>query len=183
MDDNENRYQGGDVKTIIIYSSITGNTKKLAHAIYNHKSTFDIMAVEDVNDLKAYDRIYLGYWVNRGTADEATLKLLKDITNKEIAAFGTSGQYSDSPVSLKYSNSVNDLILSDNVYLGGYICLGKIEESRTERRLKIAKGEKHYLTEEGYKRHLESRKHPDEEDIDRLLRWVDSIEEKYEISD
>lgn len=163
------------MKILVTYSSLTGNTKKLAQAIQNEYSNTQLMAISDVKDVLDYDLIFLGYWVNRGTADDLTQQFLQGLKDKKVAVFGTSGQYSDSPYSLKYKNRVKALVEENNKYIDGFICIGKIEESRTEKRKLIQPGQPHYLTEEGLKRHIESRKHPDETDIYNLLKWVDDI--------
>lgn len=167
------------MKSIIVYSSLTGNTKKLAEAIHNKYPSFELRSIDESVDLSEYDLAFIGYWVNRGTADEACLNLLNNNQSSNIAAFGTSGQYPDSNASIKYSGRVKDLVEERNKYFGGFICQGKIEESRTERRKLIPKGQPHYLTEEGLARHIESRNHPNETDIDRLLSWVDDVLEVY----
>lgn len=167
------------MKSIIVYSSLTGNTKKLAEAIHEKYPKFDIRSIDECADISEYDLIFLGYWVNRGTADEACLNVLNNSQSNKIATFGTSGQYPDSDASIKYCNRVKALVQDKNEYMGGFICQGKIEESRTEKRKRIPQGQSHYLTEEGLRRHLESRKHPDEEDINRLLLWVEDVLEVY----
>ncbi len=162
----------------IVYSSVTGNTKKLALGIHKILGDAEIMSIEEADDLKRFDLLIIGYWVNRGTADMKTQKLIERLTGKKIAVFGTSGLYGDSDGALRYKDRVKELVQRDNTYLGGFICQGKIEESRTEKRRQIPKGQSHYLDEEGYKRHLESRKHPDEQDLLNVEGWIKSILEE-----
>ncbi|MDM8534744.1 flavodoxin family protein, partial [Clostridiaceae bacterium HSG29] len=122
-----------------------------------------------------FDILVVGYWVNKGTANIKIQNFLEKIANKKIAIFGTSGQYPDSARAIKYMNRVKNLVEKKNEYLGGYICQGKIKSERTEKRLKILKGNSHYLDELGYKRHLESRNHPNEIDIDNAIIWIENI--------
>ena len=67
-----------DERYSIIYSSRTGNTRLLAEAIReslpadlcNHFGTDEAGAVES-------EKLYVGFWTDKGTADEAALALLK----------------------------------------------------------------------------------------------------------
>ncbi len=167
------------MKILIAYSSVTGNTKKLAetlHQIYPLSTITSVQnAVTEGLFNEDYDVIFWGYWVNRGTADEAAQKFLSKVKAKNVAAFGTSGQYPDSERGIQYKDRVQKLVEEANSYKGGFICLGKIQEHRTEKRKLIPKGEPHYLTEEGLARHIESRTHPDSEDIENLKKWALNI--------
>lgn len=81
-----------DERYSIIYSSRTGNTRLLAEAIReslpadlcNHFGTDEAGAVES-------EKLYVGFWTDKGTADEAALALLKRLKNKKIFLFGTAG--------------------------------------------------------------------------------------------
>ena len=82
-----------DERYSIIYSSRTGNTRLLAEAIReslpadlcNHFGTDEAGAVES-------EKLYVGFWTDKGTADEAALALLKRLKNKKIFLFGTAGK-------------------------------------------------------------------------------------------
>ncbi len=169
------------MKILIAYSSVTGNTRKLAEALHDIYPESTVTSVQQavsqglVNE--DYHIIFWGYWVNRGTADETAQDFLSKVKGKNIAAFGTSGQYPDSERGMIYKDRVQKLVEEANIYRGGFICLGKIQEHRTEKRKLIPKGEPHYLTEEGLARHIESRTHPDGEDIENLKQWALNITE------
>ncbi len=163
------------MKIGIIYSSVTGNTEKIAIALKNRILDAELLKLEDIHNLDKFQILIIGYWVNKGTANVKIQKLLKSIVNKKIAVFGTSGQYPESSRAKKYLDRVKILVEENNVYLGGFICQGKIKEERTEKRMKILKGNSHYLDNDGYKRHLESRKHPNNVDIDGAILWIENI--------
>ena len=73
-----------DERYSIIYSSRTGNTRLLAEAIReslpadlcNHFGTDEAGAVES-------EKLYVGFWTDKGTADEAALALLKRLKKKK----------------------------------------------------------------------------------------------------
>ena len=91
-----------DERYSIIYSSRTGNTKLLAEAIReslpadlcDHFGTDEAGAVES-------EKLYVGFWTDKGTADEAALALLKRLKYKKIFLFGTAG-FGESEVRERY---------------------------------------------------------------------------------
>ena len=76
----------------IIYSSKTGNTKKLAEKIREvlPEENCDYFGTEGAKALSS-DILYIGFWTDIGNADPATLELLKSLKNKKIFLFGTAG--------------------------------------------------------------------------------------------
>ena len=76
----------------ILYSSKTGNTKKLAEKIREilPEENCDYFGTEGAKALSS-DILYIGFWTDIGNADPATLELLKSLKNKKIFLFGTAG--------------------------------------------------------------------------------------------
>lgn len=81
------------MKSIVLYSSRTGNTKMVAEAIASAlpKGTpcLDIQKLQE--PLDAYDCVFMGYWVDKGTADAASQKVLAQLHNPHVALFATLG--------------------------------------------------------------------------------------------
>ena len=77
----------------IIYSSKTGNTKKLAEAIYNTlpQNKCDYYGTVDKIDDVLSNVIYIGFWTEKGNADHLTIDFLNKLRNKKIFLFGTAG--------------------------------------------------------------------------------------------
>lgn len=75
-----------DERYSIIYSSRTGNTRLLAEAIReslpadlcDHFGTDEAGAVES-------EKLYVGFWTDKGTADEAALALLKRLKTRKFS--------------------------------------------------------------------------------------------------
>ena len=75
------------MKGLIIYSSKTGNTKRMAEKIYEVLKDEHQMTIKDIRDapeVEAFDFILLGAWIDRGTLETKTLKFLKTIKNKKL---------------------------------------------------------------------------------------------------
>ena len=88
---------------LVLYSSRTGNTRMVARAI--QKALPEGTPCVDIKDLKeslpegttSYDCVFMGYWVDKGTADEASRTILKSLDNPYIALFATLGADPKSP--------------------------------------------------------------------------------------
>ena len=71
------------MSSLVIYSSLTGNTEKIAQAIYEEiKGEKTICRVGESIELKDYNTIFLGFWVDKGTATESIIEFLRNIHNK-----------------------------------------------------------------------------------------------------
>ena len=151
------------MKSLIVYSSKTGNTKKIAKAVYQIlPEPKEIYPVEKAPAPDDFDFIGLGFWVNRGTADKKAQQYMNKIKNKQVGLFGTLGAYPDSDHAKKCLSRVKELI-TGNELLGIFLCQGRVDPQVIEQMAKIAP-ESHPMTDERKKRLKEAEKHPDEKD-------------------
>ena len=70
------------MKKLVVFSTLTGNTEKIANAIFSViEGDKKILSIKDIHniDIDDYDRIAIGYWVDKGDADEMTKKLISRI--------------------------------------------------------------------------------------------------------
>ncbi len=104
--------------------------------------------------------------------DDKSLKLLERFSGRKILAVGTMGSYPDSVYGKRVYKNVEALINAKNICQGIFLCQGKIETSRTEKRRALPKDDPHYLNDESYQRHLESRKHPNDIDLKAAADFV-----------
>ena len=84
-------------KWLILYSSITGNTKSVAEAIY--KEAPEGSAIKDIKEwdtfsgeLDSYAVIACGYWLKLGGPDPLMSRRLPDIKNKKVIFFEVVGK-------------------------------------------------------------------------------------------
>lgn len=118
------------MKYAIVYSSRTGNTKLLAEAIQAALPAEECIYFGEPNDaaLKA-ERIYAGFWTDKGSCDEKIADFLKQITNQSVFLFGTAGfggnqQYFDQVLERAATN------IGEGVNLvGTFMCQGKMPMS------------------------------------------------------
>ncbi len=73
------------MKNMVVYSSLTGNTKAVAEAIQvAMPEGCEIYAVEKAPSSETYELVAVGFWVDRGTADANAKKYLSTLANKKI---------------------------------------------------------------------------------------------------
>ena len=76
----------------IVYSSKTGNTKILADTLHDclPQEGCDYFGIPDPAAMEA-DTLYVGFWTDKGKADESASDFLKQLHGKNIFLFGTAG--------------------------------------------------------------------------------------------
>ena len=118
----------------IVFSSLTGNTKKLAEAIYEvlPKDKCDHFG-ETGSQVRGSDLLYIGFWTDKGNADKKTLELLSKLKGKKIFLFGTAGFGASAAYFEKVLGQVRQSVAPGNVVIGEYMCQGKMPQSVRER--------------------------------------------------
>jgi flavodoxin len=81
------------MKALVTYYSQTGNTEKLARAIYEAiRVEKELLAVEDVKSTKGYDIIFVGFPVHAHSVPAKILPFFKELPDgQNIALFCTHG--------------------------------------------------------------------------------------------
>ncbi|WP_294554755.1 flavodoxin family protein [uncultured Mailhella sp.] len=169
------------MKTLIVYSSLTGNTKKVAEAIAAVLPGCDLLPVEEAPaSVEGYDLVALGYWVDRGMPDGRTRTWLGGVKNARLAFFGTLGAWPDSDHAKECMKKGEELALvpeRGNEVYGSWLCQGKIDPRVLEAMARMA-GNVHPMTPERKARIEEAAKHPDEDDCRRAQAFFRGILEK-----
>lgn len=154
------------MKSMVVFSSKTGNTEKVAHAIFNvlpHPK--NIFTADEFPSVDEYDFIALGFWVDKGTADAKARAFFKTVQNKKVALFGTLGAYPDSDHARQCLDQVRYLVRGNEI-LGEFLCQGKVDPELIKMMAERMKDDPyHSMTPEREKRLKEAEKHPDEKDL------------------
>ncbi|MDO5037618.1 MAG: flavodoxin family protein [Tissierellia bacterium] len=151
---------------LITYSSLTGNTEKVARAISEVLPQAELAPLSQVEDFSAYEGIILGFWAWRGRINPEAQAALEKIQDKPLGLFFTYGARPDSSHVAGIQAYARDLVLSQGQdLLATFSCQGKINPASTKRRLALPKEDPHYLTQERLENHLASRTHPDARDL------------------
>ena len=158
----------------IVFSSKTGNTKLLADTLHSclPQESCCYFGTPDPAALEA-DELYVGFWTDKGTADESTLDFLKQLHGKNIFLFGTAGFGGSEEYFSKILKKAEHSLDSSNMVFGRYMCQGKMPPSVRARyeamRALPAPPENLDAMIENFDR---ARSHPDADDLDRLRAAV-----------
>ena len=158
----------------IIFSSLTGNTKKLADTIHEMlpHDKCDYFGEND-SRVPQSDLLYIGFWTDKGNADHKTLELLAKLKNKKIFLFGTAGFGGSDVYFKKILEQVRQSIDSSNVVIGEYMCQGKMPPSVRERYIKMKQSPEHPANLDMLIKNFDcALSHPDGEDLERLKRLL-----------
>ena len=142
------------MKALVVYSSRTGNTRKIAEAIAAVLPGCEIHPVESAPAPEGYDLVAVGYWVDKGMRDA------------KVALFGTLGAWPDSDHARDCIAQGEALVNAPerrNKVLGTYLCQGKVDPKIVAMMQKMA-SDVHPMTPERKARLEEAAKHPDEAD-------------------
>ena len=154
------------MKSVVVYSSRTGNTQKVARAIYEAlPEPKEIFSAKEAPDPSAYDFLALGFWVDKGTANAGSARYMKSVTGKKIGLFGTLGAYPDSDHARQCMEKARQMV-QDNEILGEFLCQGKVDPDLIKMMETKMKNDPHHsMTPERRARLEEAAKHPDEKDL------------------
>lgn len=170
-------------KWLIVYSSVTGNTKKIATAIYNSfgKNEADIYAVQDEFNIDAYDNIAIGYWLTRGGPDKSIQDLLAKLQHKTVILFQTQGAELNSEHSITAFARAASYLGSNCRVLGTFASQGKINPAMLARRRSSDPSDPHAATERNIKRWEKASHHPNDEDFARAQEFVTAMKHKLDL--
>lgn len=168
------------MKTLVVYSSRTGNTKKVAEAVSSVLPECDLVPVEQAPaSVEGYDFVALGYWVDRGMPDGRARAWLEGVKNARLAFFGTLGAWPDSDHAKECMAAGEAMALEPergNSVHGSWLCQGRIDPNVLEAMAKMA-GNVHPMTPERRARIEEAAKHPDADDCRRAQAFFRGVME------
>ena len=161
-------------KYSIIFSSLTGNTKILAETIRAvlPAENCDYYGVPETQELHS-EILYIGFWTDKGNADNATLELLSKLRGKKVFLFGTAGFGGSAAYFQKIFDHVKQSVDPSNTVVGEYMCQGKMPQCVRNRYMKM-KAQPEYPANidaliDNFDRALS---HPDEDDLERLRKII-----------
>ena len=150
----------------IVYSSRTGNTANLAQTIREALPAEDCIYFggPDPKALEA-ETIYLGFWTDKGSCDEASAEFLKSLTGQRLFLFGTAGFGGVPAYFEQILDRVKSKLGSGVTVVGSYMCQGRMPMSVRERYMQMEESPRRTAMLENFDAALN---HPDAEDLTRL---------------
>lgn len=118
------------MKVQIIYSSLSGCTRRLAEGIFRGLNASE-KTIHDLNDGEPAldgDVILLGYWVDKGGPNAQMKALMEKVEGKQVGVFCTLGFWADSTHAQESLHGGAELLKEKNTLLGGYVCNGALSQ-------------------------------------------------------
>jgi len=156
------------MKAAVVYSTLTGNTKKVAEAfcagLGDGAELFD---VANAPDPSAFDLVAVGFWVDRGHPDQKSMGYMKKVTGKKVFSFFTLGAKPKSAHAFKCAYTAASYYGAGCEQIGSWHCQGAIDPKLIEQMRKMPKvpGNPHAATTETEARWAAAASHPDAEDL------------------
>ena len=152
------------MKSLIVYASQSGNTKKLAMALYaNLKGEKTIHPVDQAPDPNGYDLVLVGFWLQAGKPEPKTAEFLKRLDKTPVFLFATHGAAPDSEHAANAMAFAASLAAPAKI-TGSFSCQGEVNP-RVLEKVK-AKPEPPAWIDDA----PSAVGHPDQQDIDAFLK-------------
>lgn len=155
----------------IVYSSRTGNTRRLAETVQASLPQACLYMGPPDDAALAADRLYIGFWTDKGTCDAGVADFLSKVSGKEVFLFGTAGFGGEPAYFESILGRVAQCLGPGNTVIGTFMCQGRMPMAVRERYEKMLYAPPSPRMPdprkmlENFDRALP---HPDEEDLARL---------------
>ncbi len=145
---------------LVVYSSATGNTKKVAEAFCEAVGG-TLARVEEAETPEGYDAVAVGYWLWRGGPDPNTASYLSKLSGVNVALFETHSTANRSEHAMTAFARAAALLGKDCRVVSVFDCQGQVSEAIRKKREKTAANDPH-ANAQGWKTSVG---HPDAEDL------------------
>jgi flavodoxin len=124
---------GNSMKTLVVYSSQSGNTRKLADAVFDFiDAEKEIYPVDEAPDPSGYDTVAIGFWLKAGKPDPLSLEFLSKIKAQRLFLIATHGAAAGSAHAKDAMSRAKSLVPEAKV-LGTFSCQGEVNPEVLER--------------------------------------------------
>lgn len=122
------------MEILVVYESMTGNTKQVAEAITaalseNHE--VKLLNVADILENKlevSADLYFLGSWTNKGNCGNLIKEFVKTLKNKQVAIFATAGYGGSKEYYANLTERFKKEIDDSNNVIDSFFCQGQMQE-------------------------------------------------------
>jgi flavodoxin len=126
-------YQGGtDMKSLIVYSSASPNTKQLAQGLYDHLSgekTF--CSISKAPDPAGYNFVAVGFWLQKDVPDQETQAFLAKLEeSQDTYLFASHEADTSSPYVVRGMKAARDIAKKAHI-IQTFSCSAKASDTAT----------------------------------------------------
>ena len=150
----------------IVFSSRTGNTRLLADTLRSALpgEACIYWGEPSPQALKA-EKLYVGFWTDKGTCDEGVANFLHQVTDQQVFLFGTAG-FGGAPAYFdQILTRVEANLEGRGTVVGRFMCQGKMPRAVRDRYAAMEESPRRTAMLENFDRALS---HPDQADLDAL---------------
>lgn len=165
----------------IVYESSTGNTEQLAKAVADALPSEERLAFGRVDDVDRdavaqADRVYAGFWTNRGDCGDKLVEVLAGLADKDVFLFGTAGFGADETYFAGVMSRVAVHLPASAQVVGSFMCQGRMPASVRARYAQTAasKPEQAARMQQLIENFDEAANHPNDDDLARLRAAVEA---------
>lgn len=154
------------MKTAVIYSSKTGNTRRVAEAI--HRAAPDGTHVYDVKsapDPAEFDMLIVGFWADKGGPDADADAYLSRITGKQVGLFFTLGADPDCDHARDCYRAGCAALGPECDVVASFWCQGAVAPQMIEWMKRLPADHPHAPNPERVARWARAAQHPNDEDL------------------
>ena len=162
------------LQSMVLYSSRTGNTQKIATRIFA-AIPGDPKDMQRIGEYQGKDAelFFVGFWTDKGDCCEQAAELLESLHGKRVALFGTCGMGTDDAYYAKIREEVRKWLPEDNLYLGTFMCQGKMPmQVRNRYEAMLSRGENPEWMRAMIRNFDEALLHPDRADEQAAERFA-----------
>ena len=164
------------MKKIVIFSSLTGNTQKVANSIANALNCKSVNYTQiSLDELGNYDFIAVGFYMDKGDMDSEFKAFATQIKSKKLGLFITMGTDANSQYAQKAIDGFRAKFISqNNEILTTFCSQGAIDPKIIEKMREMAaiypNNERYQITPDREARWLQASTHPDETDLNNAKK-------------
>lgn len=120
------------MKSLVVYSSKSGNTKRVAEAVARGLGEDTVLATPaDAPDYRDFDFVAVGFWIEKERPNFEVQKYLRRLKGKKVGVFFTLGADPASDHARICLENVKPFF-EENEVLGYFMCQGKIDPARVK---------------------------------------------------
>ncbi len=161
------------MKNLVVYSSITGNTQKIAEAIAASIPNSELHTTISCPEVKVGDNVIVGFWCDKDHMDEPAMSFIKSSGIKKVALFGTLGGDPKSEHAQNFIKRVLEALPSGIDVLSIRLWQGKVNPKVLEMMSKMPNARP--MTPERKARLDEAAKHPTPQDCEEAALWAKDV--------
>jgi flavodoxin len=121
------------MKALVVYSSQSGHTKKLAEAVYEVlPGEKEIFSVDEAPEPAGYDFVAIGFWFKSGNPDPKSSEYLKRVRGTKLFLFATHGAAPNSEHVRKGLETAKSLVEGTEI-IGTFNCQGEVNPGLLEK--------------------------------------------------